>query len=128
MKNRFNQREFTRVPVNMEVEVVSGKSTIVGYLTKDVSLNGLFLTSEEKFPVGTDCRLAIFLGGRKRKQRIKVKGKVVRAEERGMAFTFQEILGGDSFAHLRNLVLYNSPENQRIEREFKAHLGLKRRR
>jgi hypothetical protein len=43
MKKQRNQREFTRVFVNMEAEVKSGKSTILGHLTKDISLSGLFL-------------------------------------------------------------------------------------
>jgi hypothetical protein len=127
MGKQLNQREFTRVPVNMEAEVVSGKSTILGQLTKDISMNGLFLSSEEKFPLGTDCYLIIFLGRRKNRHRIKLKAKVVRAEERGMAFTFHEIMGSDSFAHLRTLILYNSPAARCVEKEFKAHLGIKRR-
>jgi len=125
MKKHLNQREFTRVPVNLEVEVKSGKSTILGHLTKDVSMNGLFLTSEEKFPVDTDCHLIIFLGGRESRQRIKLKGKVVRMEERGMAFAFHEIMGSDSFAHLRTLILYNSPKARSVEKEFKTHFGIK---
>jgi hypothetical protein len=127
MKKQLNLRQFTRVPVNMEVEVVAGKSTILGHLTKDVSLNGLFLSSEEKLPAGTDCHLTIFLGGRDSQQRIELRGKVVRVEERGMAFAFQEIMGSDSFAHLRTLILYNSKEARRVEKEFKAHLGIRRR-
>ena len=126
MKKQPNQREFTRVPVNMEVEVVSGKSTILGHLTKDISMNGLFLSSEEKFPLGTDCYLIIFLGVRKNRHRIKLKAKVVRAEEGGMAFAFQEIMGSDSFTYLRNLVLYNSPQARNVEKEFKTHLGINR--
>ena len=127
MKKQQNQREFTRILVNMEAEVKSDKSTILGHLTKDISLNGLFLTCEKKFPVDTDCELTIFLGGRKSRQRIKIKGKVVRVEDRGMAFAFHEIMGGDSFAHLRTLILYNSPEARSVEKEFKTHLGIKRR-
>ena len=127
MKKQLNQREFTRVFVNMEAEVKSGKSTILGHLTKDISLSGLFLTSEKKFPVDTDCQLTIFLGGPKSQQRIKIKGKVVRVEERGMAFAFHEIMGSDSFAHLRTLILYNSPEARSVEKEFKTHLGIKQR-
>jgi hypothetical protein len=127
MKKQRNQREFTRVLVNMEVEVKSCKSIILSHLTKDISLNGLFLASEEKFPVNTDCLLTIFLGGRKSQQRIKLKGKVVRVEERGMAFAFHEITGSDSLAHLRTLISYNSPEAQSVQKEFKTHLGIKRR-
>ena len=111
----------------MEAEVKSGKSTILGHLTKDISLSGLFLTSEKKFPVDTDCHLTIFLGGPKSQQHIKIKGKVVRVEEKGMAFTFNEIMGSDSFAHLRTLILYNSPEARSVEKEFKTHLGIKQR-
>ena len=125
MKKQRNQREFTRVLVNMEAEVRSGKSIILGHLTQDISLSGLFLTCEKKFPVNTDCDLTIFLGGLKNQQRIKLKAKVVRVEEKGMAFAFQEIMGSDSFAHLRALILYNSPEAKSIEKEFKTHLGIK---
>ena len=127
MKKRRNQRAFTRVSVNMEAEVKAGKSTIVGHLTKDISLSGLFLTCEKKFPVDTDCRLTIFLGERKSQPCIKLRGKVVRVEESGMAFAFHEIMGSDSFAHLRSLILYNSPEARSVENEFKTHAGLKRR-
>ena len=127
MKKHPNEREFTRVPVNMEVEVKSGRSTILGRLTKDISLNGLFLISAKKFPVDTDCHLTILLGGPKKRQRIKLRGKVVRVEERGMAFAFHEIMGSLSFAHLRTLILYNSPEARSVEKEFKTHLGIKRR-
>ena len=126
MKKQLNQREFIRVPVNMEVEVVSGKSTILGQLTKDISMNGLFLSSEEKLPLGTDCYLIIFLGQSKNLHRIKLKAKVIRAEEGGMAFAFQEIMGSDSFTYLRNLILYNSPQARSVEKEFKTHLGINR--
>jgi hypothetical protein len=103
----------------IEAHVLEGKGASVPERPPVVSL-------EEKFPVGTDCHLTIFLGGRKSRQRIKLRGKVVRAEERGMAFTFHEIMGSDSFAHLRTLILYNSPEARCVEKEFKTHLGIKR--
>lgn len=127
MKNTKNQREFTRVPVAMEVEVVSGQSTIRAPHTKNVSLNGLLLTSKRKLPLGSDCHLTIFLGGRKNRQCIRARAKVVRVEAGGMALTFEEIIGADSFAHLRNLILYNSHKTSQMEKEFETHLGLKRR-
>jgi len=124
MKKQLNQHEFTRVSVNMGAYQPNPPSPAT--LPMDVTMNALFLSSQEKFPVGTDCHLTIFLGGRKSQQRIKLKAKVVRVEERGMAFTFHEIMGSDSFAHLRTLILYNSPEARSVEKEFKTHLGIKR--
>jgi hypothetical protein len=45
----------------------------------------------------------------------------------GMAFVFTSILGLESFEHLRNLVCYNAPDVEQVERELTAHVGIRKR-
>ena len=127
VRKTANRREFTRVPVVLEAEIVTGQSTIRVHQTKNISLNGIFLVAEEKLALHTNCYLTLFLGGRQSQQQIKVRGRVVRLEDEGMAFFFEEILGAESYIQLRNLLLYNTPDTEIVEEELETHLGIKRR-
>jgi hypothetical protein len=127
VRRTVNRREFTRVPVVLEAEVITGQSTIRVHHTKDISMNGIFLVAEEKLSLHTNCYLTLFLGDRQSQQQIKVRGRVVRLEDEGMAFFFEEILGAESYIQLRNLLLYNAPDTEIVEEEVETHLGIKRR-
>lgn len=127
MKNEENKREFSRVPLQIEVEVSPGQQPIVVSQTKDVSLKGLYLVCDSPLPLGSDCRVALLLGGGDNPVRIEVSGKIARVDSSGMGLEITEIIGTDSFDHLRNLVLYNAANADQVEEEFHSHLGLKRR-
>lgn len=122
-----NRREFTRLPVVFEAEVVAGESIIRVHQTKNISMNGIFLLGKEKLPLDTDCYLTLFLGDRSNQRFIKARARVVRLEDEGMALFFEEILGADSYIHLRNLLLHNARDTEAVEEEFDTHLGMKRR-
>ncbi len=119
------RREFSRVSVAMRVEVTAGKKTILSPGLKNISMGGLFLISPEKLTVGSDCQVVIFLEDPKRQGRITARGKTVRVTEEGMAIHFEEIIGPESYHHLRNLVLYNAPDAERLEKEIEDHIGVK---
>lgn len=127
MKHQTNRREFTRVPVQVEVEVTSGPSRVFSGQTKDVSLKGLYLVCDNPFPLGSDCRIALMLGGRESSLRIEASGKIARVDDWGMGLEITEILGTESFDHLRNLVLYNARKSTQVEQEFQSHIGIRRR-
>jgi hypothetical protein len=128
LKNEANRREFTRVPVQVEVEVTSEKPPTVSGQATDVSLKGRYLVCDNPLPLGSDCRVALLLGGRENSLRIEVCGKIARVDDAGMGLEITEIMGLDSFEHLRNLVLYNSTtDTGQVEGEFDSHVGLKRR-
>lgn len=119
------RREFSRVSVAMRVEVTAGKKTILSSQLKNISMGGLFLISPEKLPVGADCQVDILLEDPTRQDRITARGKTVRVAEEGMAIHFQEIIGPESYHHLRNLVLYNAPDAEKVEKEIEDHIGIK---
>lgn len=128
MDKNINNREFTRVPIKIEGEITLGESNVVSGWVRNVNMKGLFLDCDKQLAVGTDCNVALFLDGPNIQPCIKARSNIVRVEDDGMAIEFTEILGAESFNHLRNLVLYNSStETERVEQELRDHLGLKRR-
>jgi PilZ domain len=124
MEEGSNQREFTRVHVQVQVEVKALGVTILSSQPQDLSLKGLMVRTEERLPEGTPCEVKLVLGDQLTE--IHAEGLVVRDYGEGFAVQFTRILGVESYGHLKNLVLYNAQDTERIEREFQEHLGLRR--
>lgn len=122
-----NRREFTRVRLTVGVEVKeSGHEKISGQ-GRDLSLKGVYVRSPQQLPAGTRCEVTLVLSGTPEPMYVHVTGRVVYADAQGMGIEFMEV-DLDSFNHLRNLVLYNALDTERIEREFDEHLGIRRNR
>ena len=89
-------------------------------------MSGIFLDCESHLPEGTVCDISINLDGGIQQIGIHARGTVVRQEPKGMAVQFTEVLGGDSFGHLQNLVRYNSGHDiDQVEQELGNPVGLK---
>jgi len=56
---------------------------------------------------------------------VRAKGFVSRAGVGGMAIEFTDIIGLDSWDHLRGLVLLNAEDSQRAQEQLANHLGLR---
>ena len=122
-----NAREFTRIPIHLNVEIRCGSKTIATDQTKDLSMKGIYLMSEETLPVGSVCDVTLLLEGTDQPIRIDIKGRVMRAANSGIGIQFTEI-DLDSYDYLQNLVLHNSQaEHDQVEEEIHQHLGLKKR-
>jgi len=119
-----NQREFTRVRVEVRVRVQAGTAGCSG-LVRSVSMNGMAVQTEERLPLGTECDLTLVLA--EGQAEIVLSGRVVDHRPDGMAFQFTKVVGLESFEHLRNLVVYNTSEIEQVEREFSAHAGIRKR-
>jgi hypothetical protein len=119
-----NQREFTRVHVHVQVEITALGQSILSSEPQDLSLKGLMVRTEARLPAGTPCEVKLLLGDQL--TQILAEGVVVRDYPEGFAVQFTRILGIESYEHLKNLVLYNAADTERIEREFQDHLGLRR--
>lgn len=119
-----NQREFTRVPVNCHVDVRWHGRVIPCTAVRTLSMNGMFVLTEEQLEEGSEWEITISLV--EHEIEIELLGKVVRNYPEGVAFQFTKILGAESYAHLRNLVLYNAADTDKVESEFDSHAGIKR--
>jgi len=118
----MNEREFTRVRIQIPVDVEAGGKKIFGEV-RDISLDGLWLPTTVPVSERTPCRVTIHLDGA---ITIRADGVVVRSEPDGIAIHLLELLELESYEHLRNLILYNAVDPAQAEQEFDSHLGLRR--
>jgi hypothetical protein len=119
-----HHRDFTRVPVHLEVEVRTAGMKLSSTEARDLSMNGIFVHASGRFSSDEECQVTLILRGAAEETRLEIHGKIVRVENTGLAIQFLE-MGPEEFGHLRNLVLYNSTDVQQSEGEMKTHLGLK---
>jgi len=120
----LNQRRFSRVPVQLFVEIRHDDICLSSNKTHDVSMKGLFVHTGKTLPIGTQCQVKLMLEGSQAEQSIEVCGQVVRVTNAGMAVEFYES-DLDSYQRLRSLILFNSPDAARAEEELDGHLRFK---
>lgn len=106
----MERRKFQRVPLKLEVEASNGSCHLMARETSDLSMQGLFLMTETPFPQGTDCEVVLLLRGLSHPLEVRLKAEVIRVTPDGMGICFRAVENLESYHHLRNLVLYNSPD------------------
>jgi hypothetical protein len=119
-----NQREFTRVVVNCAVTIMADHRPIECSSVHTLSMKGMLAPTHERLPEGMECEITISLV--EHEIEINLMGIVVRNLPEGIAFQFTKIMGPESYAHLRNLVLYNATDTDQVEQEFENHSGLRK--
>jgi hypothetical protein len=119
-----NQREFTRVPVHCDVQVLAEGRPVPCTSVTTLSMKGMLVQSTEQLPIGLECEITISLV--EHEIEIQVMGTVVQNYADSIAFQFTKIMGPESFAHLRNMVLYNASDTDQIERELDSHSGIRK--
>lgn len=109
--NTDDRRQHTRVGFTTAMQVVidaDGKKRIdVSGDSKDLSMKGVFVRADSQLAIGTKCRVTIFLETGEDPVELQMKASVVREANGGMGLEFDSI-DVDSYAHLRNIVRYNS--------------------
>ena len=119
-------RELTRVPPHLDVLVEARGEILVGQ-TQDICLKGTYVVCEQKLAANTVCKITIHLGGGQAglaRAQVEAYATVVRADDRGMALFFTDLIGLESFEHLKNLILYNAEYTEKIEKELESYIGL----
>jgi Tfp pilus assembly protein PilZ len=120
-----DHREFSRVDIKILATVQAKGEKIVSTGTHDISMKGLFVRGKADWSIGTECEIHLILEGQDPPVNIEVKGKVQRITEEGIAVLFTEV-GLEAYEHLHNLVMLNTDDPEKVEREFSNHLGLKK--
>jgi hypothetical protein len=120
-----DRREFTRVDAHAEVEVFTDGNWKISGSSANLSLNGLLLEVSLPSLVGKSCSVILSLPAHPEPLRINAKGIIVQSQKGKMGIQFTSV-DCEDFDYLRNLVLYNSENPERVETEFDHHLGLKK--
>ena len=124
MTNAPNKRKFSRVPVQLFVEIRHGDICLSSNKTHDVSIKGLFVHTGKTVPIGTPCQVKLMLEGSQGDRSIDAGGQVARVTNVGMAVEFYES-DAESYQRLRSLILFNSSDADEAEKEMDGHPGLK---
>lgn len=127
MERPQNTRDFTRVITCLEAEVIVEGGPPVACKVDNISLSGVMLAGGRGFTEGTMCTVRLLLGGVQPPIAILAKGFILRVRPDRCAIEFREI-DGDSYAHLRNLVMANAADIDAVEDEFNDSFGIKRKR
>ncbi|MBW1712953.1 MAG: PilZ domain-containing protein [Deltaproteobacteria bacterium] len=101
----------------ISAEVWVGQTKLPVTKTRDVSLNGLFAVTEAEADIGQDCKVVIPLSREDENLVLRIDGRISRREEDGLGIEFLA-MDPDSFYHLRQIVLYNAADTDKIETEF----------
>jgi hypothetical protein len=124
-KPEDEKREFVRVPFRTGTTIRTSDRTIWPGNTLDISMNGLRVaTTETVPPEGTLCEVGIVLAEAPEPVIIEARGSVVRSKPGTLAVHFSEV-DVDSYEHLRQLILNNSEDPERAEKQFDAHWGIR---
>lgn len=111
--NMDEKRKHSRVAFATDISIhleAEGKTIEVQGDSKDISLKGVFISTEDLFDTGAKCEIKIYLSGGVDRIEIAVQGTVVRVSENGMGIVFDS-MDVESYSHLKNIVRYNSVDD-----------------
>lgn len=114
---RNHQRRRLRVPFQVDVELHVEGHDIISVTSKDISMKGVFIETEEKIEEGRPCSVRISLTGASGIPPLDIKGKVARVTPEGVGVEFLE-MDSESFKHLRNIVAYNFGDADEVDDEI----------
>jgi hypothetical protein len=108
------RRQRIRVPFQAQIRVRAGTRELkVDGNSRDFSLKGVFIRTDERIAPETPCHVQVLLSGTAKGLVLNMEGHVVRQEEHGMAVCF-DTMDLDSYMHLKNVVRYNSEDPDAI--------------
>lgn len=123
--SELNKRDFTRVETHVDAEVTPEGGTTVRCKVDNISLSGVMLAGGHDLAEGAACAIRLILAGAEPPLEIEAKGVILRVRPDRCAIEFREI-DGDSYSHLRSLVLANASDAETVEEEFDASVGIKK--
>ncbi len=118
-ERRRNVRVIFRSSVSVtEVDGAGRKGrTVASDETRDISLKGVYVPTEEPLEPGIECLVELRLMGESSELTLRIQGQVVRTDDSGMAVTFSK-MDIDALIHLKNILYYNSGDPERIDAEL----------
>ena len=102
----------TRVVLKTDVSEIKANAN-----SSDISIKGMFISTNEKIPVGTPCDIEIVLSGTTSRLALNIEGVVARRDKNGLGITFNS-MDVDSYFHLKNIVMYNAKDPDAVEEEM----------
>ncbi len=118
-----DKRRFSRIKFDVPAEVSFNEKTFKLNTIYNLSVGGGLFPLAENFDNGTECMVIIPLERENRSINVEVYGKIIRHTSDLVTIQFTRI-DPDSLYHLQNIIRYNAPDSDIIEKEIKEHPGL----
>ena len=112
----MEKRELIRVPFQIDTTILFENRTFTGKI-ENLSLKGMFILTDGQFKLQDIIQITLHLAGESSDLEISVTGVIVRKNEKGIGVQFEKV-DLDSFIHLRNIVAYNSGDEDKVMDEF----------
>jgi hypothetical protein len=112
----MSTRQFSRVRFNVGATIRAGERQFQGNV-ENLSMRGMFLVTDERLPLEEQVDITIALSGTSPELSISFNGKVCRATDEGLGFTFEKI-DLDSYTHLKNIIAYNLDDPEKVMEEI----------
>lgn len=109
-------RKFSRVKFEVNASIRTAERQFQGSV-ENLSMKGMFLNTGERLEIGEPVEISILLTGTEPELSISFSGKVCRASEEGLGFTFEKI-DLDSYTHLKNIIAYNMFDSEKVMEEI----------
>ncbi|MCP4678908.1 MAG: PilZ domain-containing protein [Deltaproteobacteria bacterium] len=114
----MERRKFTRVEFETTAAVKSTSAEATGKV-KDLSLNGMYLSTPDSIGVNQQVEIMIYLSGSSSEIFIKLRGSVIRQNEDGLGIQFEmEKIDIDALTLLRHVLAYNSKDDDQVLKEY----------
>ncbi|OGX06153.1 MAG: hypothetical protein A3G87_02110 [Omnitrophica bacterium RIFCSPLOWO2_12_FULL_50_11] len=117
MRRVGDKRNYTRVPVPVNVRVSSSQGETVSGQVKDLSVNGFLVLCRKQLPVRSLCHVTLILAYGTERVDVEMDGRVVRAAQDRMAIKITKVTG-KSYEHVRNLVLYSATHGKQMQQDL----------
>jgi hypothetical protein len=104
---RTDRRSASRVQLQASVNLkIEGEIFAADTDLRDVSLDGISISTAKKLPINNICDVEITITGPSSVLRLTGKGRILRQDSHGAAVKFTE-LDMDSYMYLKNIMIYN---------------------
>lgn len=112
----MSTRKFSRVRFRVIATATAGGRSFQGRVT-DLSMNGVFLETQERLPEGELTDIVVTLEGSDPQIILGFEGRVCRVTDDGIGFKFERI-DFDSYTHLKNIITYNIADSNKVMDEI----------
>ena len=109
-------RKFSRVKFEVNASIRTAERQFQGGV-ENLSMKGMFLNTGERLEIGEPVEITILLTGTAPELTIFFNGRVCRATDEGLGFTFEKI-DLDSYTHLKNIIAYNLFDSEKVMEEI----------
>lgn len=118
------KRKFSRIPLNFPATLIVANTEVYDvHELANLSIGGCLVPLDEDLPEGTSCTITIRLTGGLGNTPVTIGGEVIRHDRDYVAIKFTKI-SPDNLNHLQNLIRYNAPDPDVIDKEITQHPGL----